>query len=93
MSRRFNNHEETEYEGKFKKSSRGNKGKWSEEEDELLRDGVNELGNQWSEIAKRITGRTIIDCHQRWEYSLNPDLVKGPWTPEVTEYFNPIASN
>ena len=34
------------------------KGEWTEEEDRLIQEGVNELGTKWSEIVKRLPGRT-----------------------------------
>lgn len=85
MSKRVNNHDEKddEYEVVSNRSKSGNKGKWTEEEDDLLRDSVNELGNEWVEIAKRIKGRTCQDCHHRWNRGISPDLVKGHWSPEV----------
>ena len=83
MSKRNNNRDEDEYEGVDKVGQSGNKGKWSDEEDNLLRDGMNELGKEWHDIARRIKGRTGHDCLMRWEYHLRPDLVKGPWSPEV----------
>ena len=27
--------------------------------------------------------RSDVQCLHRWQKVLNPDLVKGPWTPEV----------
>lgn len=72
MSKRdFYNREDddiSEVKRKFSKS--GNKGKWTDDEDEILKDCVDELNNQWSEIAHRLKGRTGKDCRHRWEYSL-----------------------
>ena len=34
------------------------KGEWTEEEDRLIAEGVSELGTKWSEIVKRLPGRT-----------------------------------
>ena len=34
------------------------KGEWTEEEDRLIQEGVAELGTKWSEIVKRLPGRT-----------------------------------
>eukprot|EP00966_Prymnesium_polylepis_P082641 1913572-Prymnesium_polylepis.1 len=34
------------------------KGEWTEEEDRLIAEGVAELGTRWSEIVKRLPGRT-----------------------------------
>ena len=83
MSKRYNIREGDEYEV-VGKSNSGRQGKWTEEEDELLRDGVHELGKEWNEIARRVNGRTSKDCMMRWEYHIRPDLIKGPWSAEVS---------
>ena len=91
MSKRVNHDEDDENddedEVEIKRSKSGNKGKWTAEEDELLRDGLNELGNEWTEIAKRIKGRTGRDCNHRWNNCIRPDIIKGHWSTEVTVEF------
>jgi len=58
-------------------------GKWTPEEDDLLRKYVPIYGEkQWRKIAEHIPGRTSIQCLHRWTKILKPGLVKGPWTPE-----------
>lgn len=58
-------------------------GKWTGEEDELLRKYVPLYGEkQWRKIAEHIPGRNSIQCLHRWTKILKPGLVKGPWTPE-----------
>ncbi|KAI9020891.1 Homeodomain-like protein [Phycomyces nitens] len=42
------------------------KGKWTAEEDVLLRLGVVELGRSWIRIAETIEGRTQRQCRTRW---------------------------
>jgi hypothetical protein len=37
----------------------------------------------WQKIAEYLEMRTEAQCQHRWQKVLNPDLVKGPWTPEV----------
>jgi hypothetical protein len=62
---------------------RASMGKWSEEEDELLRRAVKEFsGKNWKKIASRLQGRTDVQCLHRWQKVLRPGLVKGPWTSE-----------
>jgi len=62
---------------------RASMGKWSEEEDEVLRNAVKEFGGKnWKKIAGRLHGRTDVQCLHRWQKVLRPGLVKGPWTPE-----------
>lgn len=36
----------------------------------------------WKRIASYFDNRTDVQCLHRWQKVLNPDLVKGPWTPE-----------
>jgi hypothetical protein len=56
-------------------------GKWSEDEDELLRAAINEYGEkQWRLIAEKVKGRSPIQCLHRWSKILKPGLVKGPWS-------------
>lgn len=42
------------------------KGKWSEEEDALLRAGVEKFGRCWIRIAETVPGRTQRQCRTRW---------------------------
>lgn len=58
-------------------------GKWTQDEDELLRKYVPLFGEkQWRKISVHIPGRTSIQCLHRWTKILKPGLVKGPWTAE-----------
>lgn len=59
-------------------------GRWLKEDDERLRKLVNLYGDSsWSEISKFFQDRTDVQCQQRWDKVVNPELVKGPWTKEV----------
>lgn len=40
-------------------------------------------GKNWKKISESFTDRTDVQCLHRWQKVLNPELVKGPWTPEV----------
>ena len=67
----------------MKSSSRGN---WTAEEDELLRSAVQQYGGRnWKKISDQIPERTVVQCLHRWQKVLRPGLVKGPWTPEVSQ--------
>eukprot|EP01016_Furgasonia_blochmanni_P050470 TRINITY_DN7804_c0_g1_i6.p1 TRINITY_DN7804_c0_g1~~TRINITY_DN7804_c0_g1_i6.p1 ORF type:complete len:844 (-),score=291.32 TRINITY_DN7804_c0_g1_i6:306-2837(-) len=58
-------------------------GKWTPEEDELLRNVVQLYGEkQWRKISDHIPGRSAIQCLHRWTKILKPGLKKGPWTIE-----------
>lgn len=56
---------------------RASMGKWTEEEDALLRQAVNEFGGRsWKKIALRLNGRTDVQCLHRWQKVLKPGLIK-----------------
>lgn len=58
-------------------------GRWSPEEDELLKKIVPFYGEkQWRKISQHMKGRSAIQCLHRWTKILKPGLVKGPWTTE-----------
>ena len=62
---------------------RASMGKWTEEEDEKLRQAVKEFGGKnWKRIASKLSGRSDVQCLHRWQKVLRPGLIKGPWTPE-----------
>jgi len=62
---------------------RASMGKWTEDEDDILRRAVKEYGGKnWKKIASRLKGRTDVQCLHRWQKVLRPGLVKGAWTPE-----------
>lgn len=65
-----------------------NKGRWTKEEDEKLKELVDDLGtDSWKEVANNFPDRTDVQCLHRWQKVLNPELVKGPWTKEVSMHF------
>ena len=65
---------------------RASMGKWTEQEDEILRVAVTEFGGKnWKKIASRLRGRSDVQCLHRWQKVLRPGLVKGPWTTEEDE--------
>jgi hypothetical protein len=36
----------------------------------------------WTAIAKRLEGRTALQCRKRWTRNLDPEINSEPWTPE-----------
>lgn len=62
----------------------GSRGKWTPEEDEILKKAVEKHGGRnWKKISDLLDGRTDVQCLHRWQKVLRPGLVKGPWTKEV----------
>eukprot|EP00939_MAST-03C_sp_MAST-3C-sp1_P001846 g1846.t1 len=60
-------------------------GRWTKEEDQQLRYGVNAIGaKNWKRISEEYLGgtRTDVQCLHRWQKALRPGLVKGRWTKE-----------
>jgi len=41
--------------------------------------------NSWQCVAEFFS-RSDIQCQQRWERFLNPELVKGSWTVEASGF-------
>lgn len=62
---------------------RTTKGHWTKEEDAILRAAVKKYdAKNWKKIAECLQGRTDVQCLHRWQKVLNPNLIKGPWTPD-----------
>ncbi|KAL6231240.1 hypothetical protein BDW75DRAFT_233767 [Aspergillus navahoensis] len=58
------------------------KGTWSGAEDHLLRKAVAKYGFQWTKVAEMVGSRHPDQCAKRWHHSLDPNVKRGPWTPE-----------
>jgi len=59
------------------------KNKWTFEEDNLLREAVQQFGCQnWGNLAKCVPGRTGKQCRERWLVGLDPSINKDSWTKE-----------
>jgi hypothetical protein len=58
------------------------KTKWSAEEDEQLRQGINEFGTgSWTDISRRVGTRSGKQCRERWMGQLAPSISKDTWHP------------
>ena len=59
------------------------KGQWSAQEDKLLEQWVKNNGpRNWEACGRFIQGRKGKQCREHWNNCLNPELIKGDWTPE-----------
>lgn len=55
-------------------------GKWTEQEDQTLKETIERYGaKNWKKIWRFVPGRTSIQCLHRWTKILKPGLIKGPW--------------
>ena len=52
------------------------KGEWTAEEDQIIEQGVAEIGTKWSEIVKRLPGRTDNAIKNHWNSALRRELRK-----------------
>ncbi|XP_062213684.1 uncharacterized protein LOC133914636 [Phragmites australis] len=59
------------------------KGPWTAEEDDILKDMVRKHGDRkWTAIARHLPGRVGKQCRERWTNHLRPDIKKSIWTEE-----------
>jgi hypothetical protein len=57
----------------------GRTGKWTEDEDLLLKDAVQAHGGKnWAAISALVPGRTEKQCYSRWQNTLNPSIALTP---------------
>ncbi|KAH0790748.1 Myb-like DNA-binding domain containing protein [Histomonas meleagridis] len=65
----------------------GSRGSWTQQEDDLLRNAVQQVGTRkWNDIAKFVPTRTAKQCRERWTNRLSPELKHGPfeqWEDQV----------
>lgn len=52
-------------------------------QDMKLKQLVDEFNERWDLISQHFADRSDMQCQQRWQKVVNPELVKGPWTKEV----------
>ncbi|EIW82339.1 hypothetical protein CONPUDRAFT_55123 [Coniophora puteana RWD-64-598 SS2] len=68
-------------------------GKWSPEEDGLLKQAVTDLGQQWEKVGE-VVGRMSSDCRDRYRNHIaHRDIrVSGPWTKEEEDELTKIVT-
>jgi hypothetical protein len=55
-------------------------------QDDILREVVVVYDyKNWKKVAGHLPGRSEVQCLHRWSKVLNPEIVKTPWTIEVSE--------
>ncbi len=69
-----------------------NRGSWTKEEDEVLRQLVTDQQAvsstvKWSVVATCLRNRNSKQCRERWLNHLNPRVLKGEWSIEEEEIF------
>lgn len=74
---------ESEEEESYSRSSVVNKGPWTKEEDQKLRQLVEKYSpRNWSFLARIMGTRQGKQCRERWHNHLNPEIKKTPFTKE-----------
>jgi myb proto-oncogene protein len=63
--------------------------KWTVEEDATLIEAVTERGQNWPLVAALVSGRTNVQCRQRWLTTLDPAIARahalhGQWKKTQT---------
>ncbi|KAI6047456.1 hypothetical protein EDC04DRAFT_2950948 [Pisolithus marmoratus] len=68
-------------------------GKWTPEEDGILKQAVVDLGQQWEKVSERV-GRMSSDCRDRYRNHIaNRELrVTGPWSKEEEDELTRIVT-
>lgn len=55
------------------------KRRWTDEEDQKLKELVIQCGNAWAHIARQLPGRTDQQCMGRWRRHLDPNIKYSAW--------------
>ena len=67
-------------------------GKWSQDEDDQLRQLVGEKGSKWAEISRSLN-RLPEGCRDRWrELKLGDAKLTGRWSKEETERLRTLVN-
>ncbi|KAH7310697.1 Homeodomain-like protein, partial [Stachybotrys elegans] len=55
---------------------------WTPEEDQILRESVNDLGHRWAAVALKLPGRPPLTCRNRWRCLSKQAAAAKPTTAE-----------
>jgi hypothetical protein len=70
------------FDNKSENNSSFHRGHWSSEEDERLKEAVNNMSPViWDVIAEQVGFRSAKQCRERWHYRLNPNTTSTPFRP------------
>ena len=74
-----------------------NSKQWSKEEDQILKEKVEQYGTQnWVIIARFLPNRLGRQCRERWHNVIDPNIARRAWTQEEDQFilnkFNEIGS-
>lgn len=61
------------------------RGRWTEDEDDLLKLGVLLHGRDWYLVCRWVPKRTDMQCRERWTNVLDPDIKMDTFTTEEDE--------
>jgi len=57
-------------------------GRWTEPEDQLLREVVQRYQCDWRKVGQHFPGKPKSAVKRRWQNRFDPDLKRTPWTPQ-----------
>ncbi|KZV75088.1 hypothetical protein PENSPDRAFT_571935 [Peniophora sp. CONT] len=77
-----------------KRNPLGGQGKWTESEDDTLKNAVLEHGEQWEKKVSPMVGRSATDCRDRWRNHVKHrnERNSGTWTREEEEKLTRIVN-
>ncbi len=55
-------------------------GKWSNDEEKMLREAVAKEGMSWIRVAKHVPGRNDVQCREKWKNTMSPTIQMGPFS-------------
>lgn len=59
---------------------------FSKDEDEKLKELVNQYGTNWNIVSEKMENRNQRQCKERWTHYLSPNVIMKPWTNDEDEF-------